>query len=80
MPPDLTDEQVYDLLFNARRALGDDEAMTVRGRTVLEFARQSLVTLQFGLLQAMDAASDRIEPLSGFDEPPQPPSPLPRSR
>lgn len=78
--PMLTDEEVYDLLFAARRALGDRDAETVRGRTVLDFARQALVTMQFGLIQSMENGSDRIGPLTDLDEPPPPPSPRPRSR
>lgn len=50
MPPKLTDTEAYDLLFNARQALGDRDAETVRADTALTTARRALSMLQFALL------------------------------
>jgi len=77
--PKLTDEQAYDLLFNARRALGDQEAETVRGNAVLIAAREMLAALQWGLLESAERGTDRVSSII-YDEPPQKPLPRRRSR
>lgn len=76
--PKLTDEQAYDLLFNARRALGDQEAETVRADTALTTARRALAMLQFALLQASEENTDHVEGV--IDQPASSPSPQPDRR
>lgn len=61
MPPKLTDTEAYDLLFNAREALGDQEAETARANTALTTARRALAMLQFALLQASEQNTDHVE-------------------
>lgn len=76
MPPKLTDTDAYDLLFNAREALGDQEAKTVRANTALTTARRALTMLQFALLQAGEENTDHVEgvidqPASSREPPPR---------
>lgn len=63
MPPNrrLSDDDVYDLLFKAREALGDREAETVRANTALTTGRRALAMLQFALLQAGEENTDHVE-------------------
>lgn len=65
MPPKLTDTEAYDLLFNAREALGDQDAETVRANTALTTARRALSMLQFALLQASEQNADHVAGLIG---------------
>lgn len=78
MPPNrrLSDDDVYDLLFNARQALGDQEAETVRADTALTTARRALAMLQFALLQASEQNADHVEGV--IDQPATSPEPPPR--
>lgn len=76
MPPKLTDNEVYDLLFNAREALGDQDAETVRANTALTTARRALSMLQFALLQAAEQNADHVEGV--IDQPATSPEPPPR--
>jgi len=76
MPPKLTDTEAYDLLFNARQALGDRDAETVRADTALTTARRALSMLQFALLQASEQNTDHVEgvidqPASSREPPPR---------
>lgn len=76
MPPRLTDTEAYDLLFNAREALGDQEAETVRANTALTTARRALAMLQFALLQASEENTDHVDgvidqPASSREPPPR---------
>ncbi len=64
MAPKLTDTEAYDLLFDARRALGDRPAETVRANTALDTARQALSMLQFALLKAAESGADHVEGVS----------------
>lgn len=61
MAPKLTDTEAYDLLFNARRELGDKDAATVRANTALNTARQALAMLQVALLHAAEHDTDHVE-------------------
>lgn len=79
MPPKLTDTEAYDRLFNARRALGDEKAETVRGNAVLVAAREMLAALQWGLVESAERGTDRVSSII-YDEPPQKPSLRRRSR
>jgi len=76
MPPRLTDTEAYDLLFNAREALGDQDAETVRANTALTTARRALSMLQFALLQASEQNADHVEGV--IDQPETSPEPPPR--
>jgi hypothetical protein len=76
--PKLTDTEAYDRLFNARRALGDEEGETVRATTALKTARRALAMLQFALLQASEENSDHVEGV--IDQPAPLPEPPPHRR
>lgn len=69
MPLKLTDTQAYDLLFKARRALGDQEAETVRAATALTAARRALDALQLALVMAQEAQADAISCVISPSEP-----------
>ena len=74
--PKLTDTEAYDLLFNARQALGDQEAETVRATTALTTARGALAMLQFALLKASEENTDHVEGV--IDQPATSREPPPR--
>lgn len=57
--PPLTDDEVYERLHAAWLALGREDGQTNRGDTSVKAARQALVTLQLGLLAAMDQSDEQ---------------------
>ena len=58
MSENLSDTEVYDLLFSAMTALGTRDGATARGDTSIKAARRALLLLQLGLVAAMEAESD----------------------
>jgi hypothetical protein len=71
----LSDNQVHDRLVAAERALGSDEAATVRGDTAITAARRALNLLQFGLVEAMERQTDTVRGVILPEEPQNPPEP-----
>lgn len=57
----LTDNDVHERLYAALRALGIEDAQTVRGNTALEAGKKALTLLMFGLVKSMDDGNDEIE-------------------
>ena len=59
MTKKLTDIEVYDRVYAASLAMGEEEGETVLGNTTLEAARRALVLLQLGLLYAMEKGESK---------------------
>lgn len=58
--PPLSDNEAHDRLIEARRALGDAPADTIRAETALATARKALDMLALGLLVAAERHSDDV--------------------
>ena len=74
MPPELSDDEIYDRLYAAQQALGLDAGETVRGNTAIEAARTMLRLMCLGLVKAMEDHADHVEGLTGSSSSlPEPP-------
>jgi hypothetical protein len=60
MTTPIDDNAVYDLIFAAREALGEQRARSVRGETTLAAAKRALDLLMLGLLMASESGADAV--------------------
>ena len=60
MAESLDDDEVYERLARAMRALGNDTGHTTRGNTALTTARTMLTMLQMALVLAQERATGRL--------------------
>lgn len=68
-PAPLSDNEAHDLLFEARRVLGEVDGETVRADTALKAARRALSGLALALLVASEEGSDTVPGVRTPDAP-----------
>lgn len=66
-PAPLSDNQAHDLLFEARRILGEAPGDTVRADTALQAARKVLSGLSLALLVAAENGADDVPGVNDRD-------------
>lgn len=61
MSDKLDDDQVFDRLYAAILALGDEDGETTRGDTAIKSARRMLLLLQMGIIASQEGLTETPE-------------------